>query len=54
MRMQQESVHELDGASSQTPAQAGSPARMTLALIIIAGFLEVIDSSIVQVALPME
>src|SRR5256712_6881926 len=37
---------------SQTLAQVASHARMTLALIIIAGFLDVIDFSIVQVALP--
>ncbi len=50
--MQQESVQRLDEASSRTQTQVGPHARMTLALIIIAGFLDVIDFSIVQVALP--
>ncbi len=50
--MQQESVQKLDEASSGTLTQVGSHTRMTLALIIIAGFLDVIDFSIVQVALP--
>ena len=50
--MQQETVQKLDQASSRTLTQVGSRARMTLALIIIAGFLDVIDFSIVQVALP--
>ncbi len=52
MRMQQESVQKLNEASSRTLTRVGSHARMTLALIIIAGFLDVIDFSIVQVALP--
>src|SRR2546426_7999887 len=52
MRMQQESVLKPYEASSQTLFPVRSRARMTLALIIIAGFLDVIDFSIVQVALP--
>src|SRR5712692_2124379 len=52
MRMQQETVQKLDEASPRTLTQVGPRARMTLALIIIAGFLDVIDFSIVQVALP--
>src|SRR2546428_13476351 len=48
----QESIQKGKEARSQTLAQVASHARMTLALIIIAGFLDVIDFSIVQVALP--
>src|SRR5881628_3927322 len=52
MRMQQESVQKMNDATSPSPPKVGPYARMTLALIIIAGFLDVIDFSIVQVALP--
>src|SRR2546428_4559642 len=48
----QESIQKRKEARAQTLAQVASHARMTLALIIIAGFLDVIDFSIVQVALP--
>src|SRR5256712_9920608 len=48
----QESIQKCEEARLQTLAQVASHARMTLALIIIAGFLDVIDFSIVQVALP--
>ncbi len=50
--MQQESVQKIGEARSQTLTQTTSHSRMTLALVIIAGFLDVIDFSIVQVALP--
>ncbi len=50
--MQQESVQKVEEARPQTLTQVASHSRMTLALIIIAGFLDVIDFSIVQVALP--
>src|SRR3989442_13261368 len=50
--MQQKSVQKLHEASPQTLFPSGSHARMTLALIIAAGFLDVIDFSIGQVALP--
>ena len=49
--MGQETVQESWTANSRT-MPAPSHARLTLALIIIAGFLDVIDFSIVQVALP--
>src|SRR6266852_1043937 len=49
--MQQETVQEDSAAASRT-LPVGSHARMVLPLIIIAGFLDVIDFSIVQVALP--
>src|SRR5438445_4438561 len=48
----QESIKKGEEARAQTLALVASHARMTLALIIIAGFLDVIDFSIVQVALP--
>ena len=49
--MQQETVQENSATASRT-LPVGSHARMVLPLIIIAGFLDVIDFSIVQVALP--
>src|SRR6266581_313700 len=49
--MQQETVQE-DSATVSRTLPVGSHARMVLPLIIIAGFLDVIDFSIVQVALP--
>ncbi len=49
--MQQETVKESREATTRTLPVA-SHSRMVLALIIIAGFLDVIDFSIVQVALP--
>src|SRR5256886_13846991 len=48
----QESVQKGTGTNFQSLTQPASRTRMTLALIIIAGFLDVIDFSIVQVALP--
>src|SRR2546425_2753838 len=48
----QESVQKGTDTNFQSLTQPASRARMTLALIIIAGFLDVIDFSIVQVALP--
>src|SRR5947209_8738996 len=48
----QESVQKGTDTNFQSLTQPSSRTRMTLALIIIAGFLDVIDFSIVQVALP--
>ena len=48
----QESVQKGTDTNFQSLTQPASRTRMTLALIIIAGFLDVIDFSIVQVALP--
>src|SRR5207245_11513638 len=48
----QESVQKGTDTNFQSLTQPASRTRMTLALIIIAGFLAVIDFSIVQVALP--
>src|SRR2546426_12594376 len=48
----QESVQKGTDTNFQLLTQPASRTRMTLALIIIAGFLDVIDFSIVQVALP--
>src|SRR5947199_10754290 len=48
----QESVKKGTDTNFQSLTQPASRTRMTLALIIIAGFLDVIDFSIVQVALP--
>ena len=48
----QESVQKGRDTNFQSLTRPASRTRMTLALIIIAGFLDVIDFSIVQVALP--
>src|SRR2546428_5632834 len=48
----QESIQKCEEARLQTLAQVASHARLILILIIAAGFLDVIDFSIVQVALP--
>src|SRR2546430_5845379 len=48
----QESVQKGTDTNFQSLTRPSSRTRMTLALIIIAGFLDVIDFSIVQVALP--
>src|SRR5881397_1854743 len=49
--MQQETVQKVEEARPQALTQA-IRGRMTLALVIVAGFLDVVDFSIVQVALP--
>src|SRR5437867_1882732 len=49
--MQQETAQKVEEARHQALTQA-IRGRMTLALVIIAGFLDVVDFSIVQVALP--
>src|SRR2546425_2624903 len=48
----QESVQKGTDTNFQSLTRPASRTRMTLAFIIIAGFLDVIDFSIVQVALP--
>src|SRR2546425_7401843 len=48
----QESVQKGTDTNFQSLTQPASSTRVVLALIIIAGFLDVIDFSIVQVALP--
>src|SRR5437870_9140966 len=48
----QEAIQKGEEARLRTVSQTASRNRMTLALLIIAGFLDVIDFSIVQVALP--
>ena len=50
--MQEVTVQKREDASGGVPALNRSPTRLILGLIIAAGFLDVIDFSIVQVALP--